>query len=103
MAKKIFTFLIALMTLSFALPTNVEANTAIVVTEQEFQNITISVYGSVLRVEGANDEMMHIYNVTGVRVMSVRVDGQDKRYNLNLPKGCYIVKVGKVVRKISIR
>ncbi|MDD3387351.1 MAG: secretion protein, partial [Prevotella sp.] len=29
--------------------------------------------------------------------------GADKSYNLNLPKGCYIVKVGKVVRKVSIR
>ena len=47
--------------------------------------------------------MLKIYNVSGVCVMSLRVDGQDKRYNLNLPKGCYIVKVGKVVRKISIR
>jgi len=31
------------------------------------------------------------------------VEGQDKRFDLNLPKGCYIVKVGKVVRKISIK
>ena len=35
--------------------------------------------------------------------MSFRVEGFDKRFELNLPKGCYIVKVGKTVRKISIR
>lgn len=35
--------------------------------------------------------------------MSIKIDGQDKRYTLNLPKGCYIIKVGNVVRKISIR
>ena len=103
MTKKIFTLLIALITLSFVLPTTVRANTAIVLIDQNFQGISISVYGSVLRVEGANDETMYIYNVTGVRVMSVKVDGADKRYNLNLPKGCYIVKVGKVTRKIVIR
>lgn len=103
MTKKIFTFLIALITLSFVLPTTVRANTAIELIDQNFQGISISVYGSVLRVEGANDETMYIYNVTGVRVMSVKVDGADKRYNLNLPKGCYIVKVGKVTRKIVIR
>ena len=45
----------------------------------------------------------NIYNVAGVRVMSFKVEGPDKRYELNLQKGCYIVKVGKVVRKISIR
>lgn len=103
MTKKIFTLLIALITLSFVLPTTVRANTAIELIDQNFQGISISVYGSVLRVEGANDETMYIYNVTGVRVMSVKVDGPDKRYNLNLPKGCYIVKVGKVTRKIVIR
>lgn len=103
MTKKIFTLLIALITLSFVLPTTVRANTAIELIDQTFQGISISVYGSVLRVEGANDETMYIYNVTGVRVMSVKVDGADKRYNLNLPKGCYIVKVGKVTRKIVIR
>ena len=47
--------------------------------------------------------MLYIYNVAGVRVMSFKVEGPDKRYELNLQKGCYIVKVGKVVRKISIR
>lgn len=35
--------------------------------------------------------------------MSVKVDGGDKHYTLNFPKGCYIVKVGNVVRKVSIR
>ena len=41
--------------------------------------------------------------MAGVRVMSVKVEGADKRIELNLPKGCYIVKVGKLVRKISIQ
>ena len=100
MKRRIYTFLFAIALLSFALPTTIKAETSL---EQDIHNISISVYGSVLRIEGANDEMLQIYNVTGVCVMSLRVDGQDKRYNLNLPKGCYIVKVGKVVRKISIR
>ncbi|MFC2455808.1 MAG: T9SS C-terminal target domain-containing protein, partial [Segatella salivae] len=43
-----------------------------------------------------------IYNVTGVCVMSMRVDSNDKRFDLNLHRGCYIVKVGKTVRKISV-
>ena len=59
--------------------------------------------GSVLRVTGAAGLALYVYNVTGVRVMSLKVDGTDKTYNLNLPKGCYIVKVGDVVRKISVR
>lgn len=103
MKRRIYTFLFAITFLSFALPATVKAHTSLEMIEQDIHNVSISVYGSVLRIEGANDEMLQIYNVTGVCVMSIRVDGQDKRYNLSLPKGCYIVKVGKVVRKISIR
>ena len=33
----------------------------------------------------------------------ITVDGYEKSYTLNLPKGCYIVKIGKTVRKITIR
>ena len=44
----------------------------------------------------------YIYNVAGVCVMTLRVDSNDKRFDLNLAKGCYIVKVGRTVRKVSI-
>ena len=71
--------------------------------DQDFQTVTVSVTGNVLHVVGAEDELLSIYNVTGVRVMSVKVDGNDRRYTLSLPRGCYIVKVGKVVRKVAIR
>jgi hypothetical protein len=67
------------------------------------ESIKISVNQSVLHVSGASGQIMKIYNVAGVCVMTVKVDGDDKRYDLNLAKGCYIVKVSKVVRKISIR
>ena len=40
--------------------------------------------------------------VAGVCVMTLRVDSNDKRFDLNLAKGCYIVKVGRTVRKVSI-
>lgn len=79
------------------------ANVAIEIIEQEFQNVTISVNQSVVRVSGANGQVMHVYNVAGVRLMTIRIDGSDKSFELNLPKGCYIVKIGKTVRKISIK
>lgn len=65
--------------------------------------ITISVNGSKIRVTGANGCTLSVYNVTGVRVMSVKIDSADKQYDLDLPKGCYILQIGKTVRKISIR
>lgn len=77
---------------------------ALEVVESDMQGITVGLVGeSVLHVTGASGLMLSIYNVTGVKVMGFKVEGSDKSYNLNLPKGCYIVKVGKVVRKISVR
>lgn len=103
MIKKIFTPFLFTLLLSVGAAAPMQARTATDLIEQDFQTASISVVGNVLHVTGAEDELLSIYNVTGVRVMSVKVDGSDKRYTLNLPKGCYIVKVGKLVRKVSIR
>lgn len=103
MIKNIFTPFLFTLLLSVGAAAPMQARTATDLIDQEFQTASISVVGNVLHVTGAEDELLSIYNVTGVRVMSVKVDGSDKRYTLNLPKGCYIVKVGKLVRKVSIR
>ena len=89
--------------LMLGMPAKTEAASRIEIIDTEIQNISISLNESVLHVTGANGQVLHVYNVAGVRVMSVKVEGADKRIELNLPKGCYIVKVGKVVRKISIQ
>ena len=90
--------------LLMGMPMAIHANSAIEIIESELpQTIGISVSESTLHVTGAGGQELYIYNVAGVRVLSIKVDGPDKRYELNLPKGCYIVKVGKIVRKISIR
>jgi hypothetical protein len=100
--KKILAIAFASL-LAFGVPTVSFANVAIEIIEQEFQNVTISVNQSVVRVSGANGQVMHVYNVAGVRLMTIRIEGNDKSFDLNLPKGCYIVKIGKTVRKISIK
>ena len=92
--------------LIMGIPMVTHANAAIEIIDTELpqtQAIGISVSESTLHVTNAGGQTLYIYNVAGVRVMSIKVEGPDKRYELNLPKGCYIVKVGKVVRKISIR
>ncbi len=103
MAKKILSLLL-LMVLFIGAPQIASASPSIEIIENDFESITISVNEeSVLHVTGASGLVLFVYNVTGVQVMTIKVDGADKSYNLNLPKGCYIVKVGKVVRKVSIR
>ena len=85
------------------IPVTAMAASSVEIIDNDFQNVTISVEESVIHVTGANGEVLYVYNVAGVRVKSVKIDGDDKRFDLNLPKGCYILKVGKTVRKVSIR
>jgi hypothetical protein len=103
MIKNIFTPFLFTLLLSVGFTTPMQARVAIDLIDIDTQTISISVVGNTLHVVGAEDEQLAVYNVTGVRVMSVKVDGSDRHYTLNLPKGCYIVKVGNVVRKVSIR
>ncbi len=56
-----------------------------------------------VRVQDAESQRLEVYNVLGVRVASYRVDSNDKTFTLGLQRGCYILKVGKVVRKTFIR
>ncbi len=56
-----------------------------------------------VRVQDAEGQRLEVYNVLGVRVASYRVDSNDKTFTLGLQRGCYILKVGKVVRKTFIR
>ena len=79
------------------------ARSAVELIDQDIQSTTISVNASTLYVNGVNGQTLEMYNIAGVRVICVRIEGQEKRIELNLPKGCYIVKVGKVVRKIYIK
>lgn len=81
----------------------VHASNAVEILENEPQTITINVRESAVQIAGANGETLYVYNVAGVRIKSIKIDGDDKRFELNLPKGCYILKVGKTVRKISVR
>lgn len=100
--KRIIT-LCLVFAFTISLPVVSHAYNAVEIIEPEYQAVTVSANNSKLHIVGANNLVVEIYNVAGVRIMSIRVDGHDKYYDLNLPKGCYIVKVGKVVRKISIR
>jgi len=102
MRKRILTIFISAL-LMIGVPIVSYSFSAIEIVENDFQTIAVSINESTLHVTGANGQTLYIYNVAGVRVMSIKVEGADKYYELNLPKGCYIVKVGKVVRKISIK
>ncbi len=71
--------------------------------DAEFQNVQISVEGTQVRVSNAEGLSLEVYNLTGVRISTTKIESNDVVVSLNLQQGCYILKVGKIVRKISIR
>lgn len=101
MSKTIFTLLFSAALLMGA-PLMMEANSAIELIDNDYQSPSVMVSGSTLRVTNANGLVLQVYNVAGVRVASFKVEGNDRSYSLNLRHGCYIVKVGKTVRKVSV-
>ena len=103
MAKKLLIITLLAITAAFAIPTSSKANAMVEIIDYETQEVSITVKASTVHVTGANGQMLYVYNVAGVRVMSLRIDGNDRQYDLDLPKGCYIIQVGKTSRKVSIK
>ena len=65
--------------------------------------VTLTIDGNVVYVNGAQGEVLEVVSLTGRQVAQYRIDSASQRVELNLAKGCYVLKVGKVVRKVSIR
>lgn len=95
--------IIALAVLLTGMPVGMMAQTEREEVETELSAIALTVTGPKVHISGAEGEMLAVYNLTGAKVTAIRIDSNDKVLNLNLQRGCYILKVGKVVRKISIR
>lgn len=99
--KKIFIIAFTLA-MAFA-PVSMYAQTEREGIEVSVSGITLSISGGNVHIVGASGEVMEIFNLTGTKVATIRIDSADKTFALNLPKGCYLVKVGKIVRKISVQ
>ena len=67
------------------------------------EDVSISVSGSTVTVSGAQGQTLEVVSLTGRCLLSVKIESPAQRIELNVPKGCYILKIGKVVRKVSIR
>ena len=49
------------------------------------------------------DTLIEIYSIVGTKAATIKAKAGSGEYLLNLPKGYYIVKVGRVVRKIAVK
>ena len=64
--------------------------------------ISIKAEGRKVHVTGAEDEVLEVYNIAGVKVASFTIDAYEKTINLTVPRGVYILRIGKVARKVNI-
>src|SRR5574344_2213158 len=71
--------------------------------EQTDTQVGISVNGQTAYITGAQGATLEVVSLTGRQGLSVKIESPAQRIDLNIPKGCYILKVGKVVRKIQVR
>ena len=104
MTKKILIFSF-IATLTLMVPQAVKASDAVMpALEQTIdEDIAISISGQTVTISGAQGQTLEVISLTGRRVMSAKIESPSQRIDLNVPKGCYILKIGKVVRKVTVR
>ncbi|MBO6187076.1 MAG: T9SS type A sorting domain-containing protein [Prevotella sp.] len=66
------------------------------------EEVSITVSGQWVTISGAQGQTLEVVSLTGRSVMTVKIESPAQRIELNVPKGCYILKVGKMVRKVAI-
>ena len=72
------------------------------VAEMIDETITLTINGNAVTVCGAQGQKLIVVSLTGRQVAEYQIDSPAQRIELNLTKGCYVLKVGNVVRKVSI-
>lgn len=65
-------------------------------------NIRVEIEQKSVTIYNAQGQTLEVISITGKHVLRVNIDNSAQRIELNVPKGCYILKVGSVVRKVSI-
>ena len=105
MNRKFFLSLALAAALTVAVPAKatqmvMELGVAEQIDEQQPQ---LTVDGNSVNVQGAAGQVLEVVSLTGRAVATYRIEGPAQRIELNLPKGCYILKIGKVARKVTVR
>lgn len=102
MAKHLSTILLA-SALLMGVSTSLKADPIVEVNSIDFTQVSINYNNGALHIVGAAGSTVIVYNIVGQKVYEGKIDSNDKRIDLSLPSNCYIVKVGTVARKISIK
>lgn len=106
MIKNILTLFIAVLMVIAAPAGAVAAMSpydSFAIEQADDDGISITVNQSTIYITGAAGQTLQVVSLTGKQVLTVKIESPAQRVELNVPKGCYILKIGKVVRKVSIR
>ena len=104
--KRIVIIVSAVLALALFVPTKASSSVlkeyvaGIMVLQDSEVTITYS-QGSVY-VTGGEGLTIEVVSLTGNKVYEEVITSPSQKFDLNIPKGCYIVKVGQVVRKVSV-
>ncbi|ULB35427.1 MULTISPECIES: T9SS type A sorting domain-containing protein [Proteiniphilum] len=49
------------------------------------------------------NSLLEIFNIMGVKVYNRRINAGTNEYTLALPRGYYIIKIGKITKKVAIK
>jgi len=100
--KKIL-FIFVFMT-AFLVPVCAQKSEKVSTPVSQEQAISIILKGKTLQIQNVKTgDKIEILNILGVRVLEKRTDSTYVEIQLDLPQGYYIVKVGTLVRKISVK
>lgn len=81
-----------------------ETQNGFVMEQPEKQEVKIVYSGEKVTIENLpKDDVLEVFNIMGVKIHSRRVSAGTNEYELNLPKGYYILKVGKTTKKIAVK
>lgn len=102
--RKTLLSIITLAALLLGTPAAMHASTsAVEMIDLDQPDITLTYNAGTMHITGANGLVVKVYNLAGIAVKTFKVDGQDKRINLPLSDGVYIIKVGpSYTRKITV-
>lgn len=95
-------WILTFMTLFMALPA-VSMEQPDDVIEDEMQGVSITIKEGNVKVTNAQGQKLEIFNLAGVRISSLALESEEASLKLNLSRGCYILKVGKTVRKVNVK
>jgi hypothetical protein len=102
MTKRLLIFSLTVL-LATSLPLSVQATEMDMFITEQVEDISISVSGQTVLINGAQGQVLEVVSLTGRRIATYKIESPAQRIELNIPKGCYILKIDKVVRKVSIR